>query len=541
MEYERIHQKAQPGALSPTKLRMKILGAHNRVRVITSNSSSRTSPAKTIEASQAQNRLLVCDVLEEDSADSTKHPSATNKTEAVEKVQKDPAVDISQVQNASTSSAAKPATGSSSMIQIHPLRPAEEDSTTECDSGLDNASTSSFEFHGVEKAAATQNQAAGYLSRQTSISSKWNDAEKWIVSRQNVSQKNNVAKGALQNQTTVNQMSSAAARGAVVPKISARPVQKMKRVNPALSAPRSILERLSFASYQPKLVRHADVCPVSNAGANSEHHKATDSGSLIEVKPCNDTNDIPTVQSSVSVRDVGTEMTPIPSQEPSRTGTPLGSRTPTRSPNCSVPSTPVGGRSIASPPGEDCTDDGPFFHRKCGIHANELSDTETRLKTRQEIAALGIQLGKMNIATWASKEELELVSAAPSIADLERIRKEYAARAASYEEAENTKHTARFKKEEVKIEAWEGRQRAKIEYEMRRIEEFAERMRSEAMEKMAEKLEMTRRIAEEKRASANAKMNQQAAIAVQKAEKIRQTGRVPGSSILRCGGCFCGP
>lgn len=541
MEYERIHQKAQPGALSPTKLRMKILGAHNRVRVITSNSSSRTSPAKTIEASQAQNRLLVCDVLEEDSADSTKHPSATNKTEAVEKVQKDPAVDISQVQNASTSSAAKPATGSSSMIQIHPLRPAEEDSTTECDSGLDNASTSSFEFHGVEKAAATQNPAAGYLSRQTSISSKWNDAEKWIVSRQNVSQKNNVAKGALQNQTTVNQMSSAAARGAVVPKISARPVQKMKRVNPALSAPRSILERLSFASYQPKLVRHADVCPVSNARANSEHHKATETGPSIEVKPCNDTSDIPTVQSSVSVRDVGTEMTPIPSQEPSRTGTPLGSRTPTRSPNCSVPSTPVGGRSIASPPGEDCTDDGPFFHRKCGIHANELSDTETRLKTRQEIAALGIQLGKMNIATWASKEELELVSAAPSIADLERIRKEYAARAASYEEAENTKHTARFKKEEVKIEAWEGRQRAKIEYEMRRIEEFAERMRSEAMEKMAEKLEMTRRIAEEKRASANAKMNQQAAIAVQKAEKIRQTGRVPGSSILRCGGCFCGP
>jgi hypothetical protein len=44
---------------------MKIMGAHNRVRVITSNSSSRTSPAKNIEASQAQNRLLVCDVLEE--------------------------------------------------------------------------------------------------------------------------------------------------------------------------------------------------------------------------------------------------------------------------------------------------------------------------------------------------------------------------------------------------------------------------------------------------------------------------------------------
>ncbi|CAD6262248.1 unnamed protein product [Miscanthus lutarioriparius] len=531
MEYERIHQKAQPGALSPTKLRMKIMGAHNRVRVITSNSSSRTSPAKNIEASQAQNRLLVCDVLEEvsESADGIKHPSADNKTEAVEK---DSAVDSNKVQNTSKSSVPQPATGSSSMI--HPVRPVEEDST-ECDSGLDNASTSSFEFHGVEK-TATHNPAMGYLSRQTSISSKWNDAEKWIVNRQNVNQ--NITKGTAQNQT-VNQLNSVAARGAIVPKISGRPVQKMKRVNPALSAPRSILERLSFASYQPKLVRHADVCPVSNASANSECHKATDTGSSIEVKPCNDTNAIPTVH-SVSVRDVGTEMTPIPSQEPSRTGTPLGSRTPTRSPNCSIPSTPVGGRSIASP-GEECTDDGPYFNRKGGTHANELSDTETRLKTRQEIAALGIQLGKMNIATWASKEELELVSAAPSIADLERMKKEYAARAASYEEAENTKHTARFKKEEVKIEAWESHQRAKIESEMRRIEEHAERMRSEAMAKMAEKLEMTWRIAEEKRASANAKINQQAAIAVQKAEKIRQTGRVPGSSILCCSGCFCGP
>lgn len=147
---------------------------------------------------------------------------------------------------------------------------------------------------------------------------------------------------------------------------------------------------------------------------------------------------IPTVQ-LVSVRDVGTEMTPIPSQEPSRTGTPLGSMTPTRSPNCSIPSTPVGGRSTALP-GEDNTDDGPYFNRIGGT--NELSDNEMRLKTRKEIAALGIQLGKMNIATWASKEELELVSASSSIADLERMKKEYAA--AAYAEAENYKHTARY-------------------------------------------------------------------------------------------------
>jgi hypothetical protein len=144
---------------------------------------------------------------------------------------------------------------------------------------------------------------------------------------------------------------------------------------------------------------------------------------------------------SVSVRDVGTEMTPIPSQDPSRTGTPLGSVTPSRSPNCSIPSTPVGGRSTASI-GEDNADDGPYFNRKGGT--NEMSEDEIRLKARKEIAALGVQLGKMNIATWASKEELELVSATPTIADLERMKKEYADRAAAFEDAENSKHTARY-------------------------------------------------------------------------------------------------
>ncbi|KAG8043520.1 hypothetical protein GUJ93_ZPchr0458g22565 [Zizania palustris] len=285
----------------------------------------------------------------------------------------------------------------------------------------------------MERKTTVKNLTMGYFSRQTS--SKWNDAEKWIVNRQNVQQ--NISKGAPQNQS-IQQMNSAAAMGFIVPKISnrntcPRPVHSMKRLSPASSASRSILERLSFGSHQPKLVRPADVFTVNSTGDTEYQKKAIDTGSLIEMRPCKD----PRVQ-SVSVRDVGTEMTPIPSQEPSRTGTPLGSMTPTRSPICSIPSTPVGGRSISSP-GEDNTDHGPYFNRKGST--NEISDNEMRLNTRKEIAALGIQLGKMSIATWASKEEL--VSSAPSIADLERMKKEYALCAAAYEEAENFKHTAR--------------------------------------------------------------------------------------------------
>jgi hypothetical protein len=282
MEYERIH-KVQAGALSPTKLRMKLLGTHNRVRVI-SNSSSRTSPSKNTEPSQAQNRLLVCDVLEEvsGSSDGSKCSSAINKTEALEK---DPPLDINKVEDMTKSSVQQPASSNSSMI--HPVRTIEEESN-DCDSGIDNASTSSFEFHGGEKTAA-QNPTSGYFSRQTS--SKWNDAEKWIVNKQNVQQ--NISKGAPQNQSA-QQMNSAAGRGFIVPKISnrniiPRPMQNMKRPSPASSASRSILERLSFGSHQPKLVRHADVCTVNNAGVTSEYQtKATDNGSSIEIRPYKD-------------------------------------------------------------------------------------------------------------------------------------------------------------------------------------------------------------------------------------------------------------
>jgi hypothetical protein len=187
-----------------------------------------------------------------------------------------------KVQNTSKTSVPQPASGNSSII--YPLRTMEEDSK-DCDSGLDNASTSSFEFHGGER-SVTQNPASGYFSRQTS--SKWNDAEKWIVNRQNVNQ--NISKGTVQNHTP-HQINSAAARGAIVPKLSGRTTQNMKRVNPAYSASRSILERLSFASHQQKPVTHADVFPVTNASTTSEHHEATHPGSSIAdfaVKPCND-------------------------------------------------------------------------------------------------------------------------------------------------------------------------------------------------------------------------------------------------------------
>ncbi|MED6224204.1 hypothetical protein PIB30_081631 [Stylosanthes scabra] len=100
-----------------------------------------------------------------------------------------------------------------------------------------------------------------------------------------------------------------------------------------------------------------------------------------------------------------------------------------------------------------------------------LSEEEMKLKTRREIATLGMQLGKMNIAAWASNDEEEKKQSAARNANVEELERiEFEKRAAQWEEAEKSKHTAKFKREEIKIQAWENQQKAKLEAEMRRIE-----------------------------------------------------------------------
>lgn len=190
---------------------------------------------------------------------------------------------------------------------------------------------------------------------------------------------------------------------------------------------------------------------------------------------------------SVCMRDMGTEMTPVPSQEPSRSVTPVGATTPFRSPTSSLPSTPRGGggQQEESSLSQDTR--------------RELSEEEVKAKTRKEIVALGVQLGKMNIAAWASKEEEENNNSKKSADAEEAQRIEFDKRATAWEEAEKSKHNARFvfalssnillvelkkdfeknvlytnfcryKREEIRIQAWESQEKAKLEAEMRRIE-----------------------------------------------------------------------
>ncbi|GAA0169864.1 hypothetical protein LIER_24247 [Lithospermum erythrorhizon] len=519
MEYERIH-KPQTGIISPSKLRMKLMGPHNQKKKDGSNSNSaRTSPSKLHDADFVSGLLATQSSDFEDEASLAVGADHTTSSIQVRELimprDDDDAADHSKLHHYSRGGGE-----SCNSSSVHPLKSNEDENN------LDYDSTSSFEFHKGERSLHPRVHAV--YARQ--MSSKWNDAEKWILNRKTVPE-NNAKKPYFHNQ------------------MNRPPASSFTRVAP------------EFATYENKLssVKRIDVCQTapqsgpekfifSPAGSQTLSFQKSTNSALIDMCPeSKDLMEVDIDESSatrtstqnskairaVSMRDMGTEMTPIPSQEPSRTASPLGSTTPMRSPISSIPSTPRRGEPAPTPT-EQCVDTASQHSRRSG--KKELSEQELKLKTRREIVALGVQLGKRNIAVWASKDDKSRSPSAGGNSDsdeLERI--EFAKRAAAWEEAEKSKHAARSKREEIKIQAWESQQKAKLEAEMRRIEAQVEQMRAQAKAKMVKKIAMARQKSEEKRAAAEAKKNQEAQQVSAQVEYIRQTGRLPSSYFICCG------
>uniref|UniRef100_A0A2P2JFY9 Remorin C-terminal domain-containing protein n=1 Tax=Rhizophora mucronata TaxID=61149 RepID=A0A2P2JFY9_RHIMU len=529
MEYERIH-KVQTGLISPTKLRMKLVGSHQKRKKDGSNSdSARTSPSKLEDNEFIKNSLLAS--KSGDFGEEVAGPSL----EVAANVPGGPALDTNQgdktlcqpKENAETERVrvqqfSKAESGNSSAV--HPMR-ALEDENLDYDS---NASSSSFEFH---KERPTHSQFARSFSRP--MSSKWDDAEKWIMNRQNV-QNNSFKKNALHNQANrmpaANMMRISPDFANYDPTSSVSRMADTKRVDFCQPASQTVLERFSFIP--------PGVHPISGQayGGNAPLDQRTESKELKEVDQISctksvdeDTTVLPVIR-SVCMRDMGTEMTPVPSQEPSRTSTPVGATTPLRSPTSSIPSTPRRG-APAPTPTEPGTDEDTQHSTESG--KKELTEQELKLKTRREIVALGVQLGKMNIAAWASKDDQEKTIETTNIVELERV--EFEKRAAAWEDAEKSKHLARYKREEIKIQAWESQQKAKLEAEMRRVEAQVEQTRAQAQAKMVKKIAMTRQKSEEKRAAAEARKNRDAERTAAQVEYIRQTGQMPSSQNMCCG------
>ncbi|XP_076937219.1 uncharacterized protein LOC143604708 [Bidens hawaiensis] len=388
------------------------------------------------------------------------------------------------------------------------------------DSGVDKLTALPFEFQKTERGSHRKIMAP--FSKQAP--SKWDDAQKWIASptSSRVKTEPSVKKVGHGNRQPVTKT--------VVEVCDQRLVTYAEPDTKQIDLSHSKEDKAHDVNWDggygsDNMVDSYSkaVLMVGDSEINlSRHDTSISIQSMTSVPP-------PSSARSVSMRDMGTEMTPVASQEPSRTGTPVRATTPSRSASSSRSATP----ERTGPVSTSTNISNPRLETSGN---KELSEKELQLKTRREIIALGTQLGKTNIAAWASKEEDKVAS--DSLKD-EKTGKNNAIeiQAAAWEDAEKAKYMARFKREEIKIEAWENHQKAKTEAEMRRIEVEVERMRGGAHDRLMNKLAAARHKAEEKRAAAEAKRSREAARAEEQAEYIRKTGRIPSSFSCYCW-CF---
>ncbi|KAG0521743.1 hypothetical protein BDA96_08G187500 [Sorghum bicolor] len=444
------------GVISPTKLRMKLLGSGNKDEP--TRKSPRASPPPSRldddDDDHPNNSLLPQELDEEYPKD---HRSDSSRSRS----------DASHGRAARSRSCGGSGSGS--------------------DSGVENGASAgggNFEFCKEERAAlpgtatatATAAVSAPFFRQQ--VPSKWNDAEKWIAGRHVVHSN---------------------------PIFSKKPAAAAM-ASRASGAAASALTELSSKSSSPS-------SSVTGPASKPPQKKLRFSPSTIAAAA-------PAVAVSVSMRDVGTEMTPIASQEQSRSGTPAGAATPSLSPLCSVPSSPRGGGSGAS-----------------SASSSSASERELRLRTRREIAALGLQLGKMNIASWACKEESLLAAASldkgAGDIDEEIKRKAFEARATAWEESNKCKLASRYQRKEVKIQEWESLQKSKFEAKLRQAEAQAEQMKARAKQDLARRLSALSHKVEGKQARVEARRSRQSSRLARQVERIRKTGREP-CRLRRC-------
>ncbi|XP_044945916.1 uncharacterized protein LOC123395058 isoform X1 [Hordeum vulgare subsp. vulgare] len=441
-------EEIKMGVMSPTKLRMKLLGkgsSHGHGGANNKDEEPSKSPPSRLHADDhLKNSLLP---QEPDQGSSSEYPK----------------------DRSDSSSSRSRSSGSHGRSAAHP------------------ANGASFEFRMEERAAVA---GLGPFFRQQ-VPSKWNDAEKWIAGRHHVVHSNPIfsrkAAASVHGHTGVG---GGCVR--VVPESAPPPPPPSDaKKTPALTE----LSRSPSPSSPSSLS--------SVTGPASKQRRDTKLRTQVQVGA---------PSSSVSMRDVGTEMTPIASQEQSRSGTPAGAATPSFSPLCSVPASP------------------------------SASERELQIRTRREIAALGLQLGKMSIASWASKEDRFRTSPEKSAGEEDRAKKaEFEARAAAWAESKKCKLASRYQRKEVRIQEWENCQKSKFEAKMRHAEDVivqdsfqvqADQMKARAKNSLTKRLSTLSHKVEGKQARVEARRNRRAVRLARQVERIRKTGRVP--SRFRC-------
>lgn len=135
---------------------------------------------------------------------------------------------------------------------------------------------------------------------------------------------------------------------------------------------------------------------------------------------------------------------------------------------------------------------------------------------------------------WTTREEEDLQCAASLREDPEDMEKvKLATKATEWEEVEREKSTKRFKTKEAKIKAWEELQKAQADAEMKLTQTKAENILADATEKMKGRLAFIAKKAAEMRAAVEAARNQRSAKAAEREELMGKTSRLSPSPLTR--------
>ncbi|XP_065868452.1 uncharacterized protein [Euphorbia lathyris] len=202
----------------------------------------------------------------------------------------------------------------------------------------------------------------------------------------------------------------------------------------------------------------------------------------------------------VNHRDIGTEMTPLGSSTTSRCHTPFKSSSPARHntpANRSGP-LPVGdsNNSIDIAQLEECH----LAKLQCGSQFDSVTSNWSSREEEEEEVSKSLRHFETGIITCRK-----------SVSD---------SRAAAWEEEEKTKCCLRYQREEAKIQAWLNLQTAKAEAQSRKLEVKIQRMKSNLEEKLMKRMANVRRKAEEWRAAAQQQHSEQIQRASEQSKKM---------------------
>ncbi|XP_022844417.1 uncharacterized protein LOC111367662 [Olea europaea var. sylvestris] len=220
----------------------------------------------------------------------------------------------------------------------------------------------------------------------------------------------------------------------------------------------------------------------------------------------------------VKHRDIGTEMSPLGSSTNSRCPTPFISTSPVRH---NTPANRSGPLALAN--------------------IDDASTIDTMQLQECHLAKLHHEMQFDSVTTnWSSREEEE-EDISKSLRHFEiniECRKSISeSRSCTWEEEEKTKWCLRYQREEAKIQAWVNLQNAKAEAESRKLEVKIQKMRSNLEEKLMKRMAVVHRKAEEWRATAQFQHSEQIQKVGEQSRKLMSRNTMHFSGHKSCG-CF---